>query len=102
MTVKANTSEDKKHLSIIVEDRFDFSQHQYFRDAYNKHNEKGTLFSVDLSKTVYMDSSALGMILLLKDYAESLGGKMVIKNPSETVNKILEIVQFHRLITIEH
>lgn len=102
MTVKTNISEDKKHISISVEERFDFSQHQYFRDAYNKYKEIGTLYTLDLSQTVYMDSSALGMILLLKDHAESVGGEIVIKKPSETVNKILEIAQFHRLMTIEH
>ena len=48
-----------------------------------------------------MDSSALGMILLLKDYAANLSGTVVIKNPNEEVNKILEIAQFHRLLTIE-
>ncbi len=48
-----------------------------------------------------MDSSALGMILLLKDHADNLGGQVIIKKPSDTVNKILEIAQFHRLVTIE-
>ncbi len=102
MTVKTYISDDQKHLSILVEERFDFSQHQYFRDAYTKHTNKGTLFTVDLSKTEYMDSSALGMILLLKDHAENIEGKIVICKPSTAINKILEIAQFHRLMTIEH
>ena len=101
MAVKTYISDDNKHLSIQVDDRFDFSQHQHFRDAYNKFTEKGTLFTLDLSNTQYMDSSALGMILLLKDHAESIGGEIVISKPSDSVNKILEIAQFHRLMTIE-
>lgn len=48
-----------------------------------------------------MDSSALGMILLLKDHAEKYSGKVIIRKPNEAVNKILEIAQFHRLLTIE-
>ena len=102
MSVRTNISDDQKHLSIIVESRFDFSLHQHFRDAYIKISNKGTLFTVDLSATDYMDSSALGMILLLKDHAEHISGKVVIRNPSESINKILEIAQFHRLMTIEH
>ncbi len=102
MTVKSNISDDYKHLSIKVEKRFDFSQHQHFRDAYIEHTEEGTEFLLDLSQTDYMDSSALGMILLLKDHAENIGGKIVINKPSEAVNKILEIAQFHRLMTIVH
>lgn len=101
MTVKTYISEDNKHISIKVDQRFDFSQHQNFRNAYSKCTNKDTLFTLDLSETEYMDSSALGMILLLKDHVESIGSKMVISKPSETVNKILEIAQFHRLMTIE-
>lgn len=101
MAVKTYISDDNKQLSIQVDERFDFSQHQHFRDAYNKFTAKGTLFTLDLSQTQYMDSSALGMILLLKDHAESIGGEIVISKPSDSVNKILEIAQFHRLMTIE-
>lgn len=101
MAVKTYISDDNKHLSIQVDERLDFSQHQFFRDAYKKFTEKGTLFTLNLSNTQYMDSSALGMILLLKDHAESIGGEIVISKPSEAVNKILEIAQFHRLIKIE-
>lgn len=101
MTVKTYISDDEKHLSIIVEDRFDFSQHQYFRDAYSKHTNNGTLFTIDLSGTKYMDSSALGMILLLKDHAENINGQIKICKPNKTITKILEIAQFHRLMTIE-
>ncbi len=94
-------SADKKNVSIIVENHFDFSLHQKFRDAYAECNNTGTVFSLELAKTTYMDSSALGMILLLKDHAEKVGGSVVIKKPNETVFKILEIAQFHRLMTIE-
>jgi len=48
-----------------------------------------------------MDSSALGMILLLKDHADKLSGKLVISKPNDAINKILEIAQFHRLMPIE-
>jgi len=101
MSVKTYTSDDAKHLSIIVEDRFDFSQHQNFRDAYSSHTNSGTLFTVDLSQTEYMDSSALGMILLLKDHAENINGQIEICKPNEVITKILEIAQFHRLMKIE-
>jgi anti-anti-sigma factor len=102
MTVKKQISEDKKSIEISIEGRFDFSLHQLFRDAYVDSKDKGSMFKLCLSETSYMDSSALGMILLLKDHAESLSGKVIISKPSESVNQILEIAQFHRLLTIEH
>ena len=100
MTVKKFVGEDPKSVSIAIEDRFDFSLHQQFRDAYSSSNNSGTRFVLELAKATYMDSSALGMILLLKDHAEKLSGEVVINNQSEAVYKILEIAQFHKLMTI--
>ncbi|MBA6349848.1 STAS domain-containing protein [Colwellia sp. BRX8-9] len=100
MTVKTKVSKDNKEVSISVLERFDFAQHQCFRKAYSQYSQNGTKFIVDLSKTEYIDSSALGMILLLKDYAEHIDGTLTITKPSKAVSKILEIAQFHRLMTI--
>ncbi len=101
MTLKKTLSDDKKCVTISIEERFDFSVHQHFRDAYADCNQNGMQFILDLARTSYMDSSALGMILLLKDHVGKLSGELKIINPNEAVNKILEIAQFHRLMTIE-
>ena len=99
MPVKKLVSENT--VSIIIEQRFDFSLHQQFRDAYSSHDKANTRFIIELSKTDYMDSSALGMILLLKDYADKHSSTVIIRKPNDSVHKILEIAQFHRLLTIE-
>ena len=101
MTIKKQVSDDNRTITISIDERFDFSLHRHFRDAYVNFVKQGSTFVLDLAKTSYMDSSALGMILLLKDHADKLSGKVVISKPNEAVNKILEIAQFHRLVSIE-
>jgi len=101
MTVEKVITKDGNQLSIMIDGKFDFSLHQNFRDAYVDFQGNNVVINLDLSKTTYMDSSALGMILLLKDHAEKSENQIVIQKPNETVNKILEIAQFHRLLTIE-
>lgn len=101
MSIHCKTSSDDKQLIIAIEDRFDFSLHQQFRDAYSQNIAPDVTYILDLSKTEYMDSSALGMILLLKDHVQLYAGQLIISKPNDTVNKILEIAQFHRLMTIE-
>jgi anti-anti-sigma factor len=101
MSINKKVSDDKRKIEIRIAGRFDFSLHQHFRDSYINCTEKNVEFTLNLSETTYMDSSALGMILLLKDHAESHSGKITILKPSESVNKILEIAQFHRLLSIE-
>ena len=101
MTIRSNLSGDGKQLCISIEQRFDFSLHREFRDTYNNVTTKDLTYILDLSKTEYMDSSALGMILLLKDHVQLYAGQLIISRPSDTVRKILEIAQFQRLMTIE-
>ncbi|MBL4764146.1 MAG: STAS domain-containing protein [Colwellia sp.] len=101
MSVSSNISPEDNKINIVVNERFDFSLHQQFRDAYSQCTTKKLNYALDLSQIEYMDSSALGMILLLKDHVDMYEGTLVILNPSDTVNKILTIAQFHRLMTIE-
>jgi anti-anti-sigma factor len=101
MTISSKLSGDGKELVISINERFDFSLHQQFRDAYNNLTTQELTYILDLSQTEYMDSSALGMILLLKDHVQLHAGQLIISKPSDTVRKILEIAQFQRLMTIE-
>lgn len=101
MTVSSKFSADAKQFVIAIDQRFDFSLHQQFREAYKSVTNQGLKYILDLSQAEYMDSSALGMILLLKDHVQLYSGSLTISKPSETVKKILEIAQFQRLMTIE-
>ena len=101
MTVTTKFSEDNKKVSIVIEGRFDFGLHQKFRTSYSDATQTGTTFYLDLSQATHIDSSALGMILLLKDHVHNIDGEMSIQHPQDNVYKILEIAQFHRLFKIE-
>ncbi len=101
MSISSKLSIDNRQLVISIDEKFDFSLHQQFRDSYSSVREKHLTYILDLRQTEYMDSSALGMILLLKDHVQHYAGQLIISKPSDTVRKILEIAQFQRLMTIE-
>ena len=101
MSVSSKLLTENKQFIISIDERFDFSLHQCFRDSYSGITTQDLTYTLDLSQTDYMDSSALGMILLLKDHVQLYAGQLVISRPSETVKQILEIAQFHRLMRIE-
>ncbi|MDP2560154.1 STAS domain-containing protein [Psychrobium sp. 1_MG-2023] len=100
MSIVSRVASNNKDIVITISERFDFSQYKIFREAYCDCNGSGTDFYVDLSKANYMDSSALGMLLLLKEHADKLAGKVIIERPNDAINKVLEIAQFHHLMTI--
>lgn len=100
MAIVSTLGNSNKDVLITVSDRFDFSQYKVFRDSYCESNIAGTEFRLDLSGANYMDSSALGMLLLLKEHADKIQGKIIIERPNDSINKILEIAQFHHLMEI--
>jgi anti-anti-sigma factor len=100
MSVESEVSLDGKKLTIAIKGRFDFGSHQAFRDAYERFYKVPQVYIVDLKETTYMDSSALGMLLLLRDHAGGDNSEVRIINSSPDVRKILAISNFDKLFDI--
>ncbi|MDH2431262.1 anti-anti-sigma factor [Pokkaliibacter plantistimulans] len=101
MAIWSQLSNDGKELTIRIQGRFDFSAHQDFREAYESVGEKlPRVFIIDMKETTYLDSSALGMLLLLRDYAGGDGADIRIVNCNMDVKKILIISNFGQLFNI--
>ena len=100
MAVTSVISEDGSKLTIAIKGRFDFAKHQEFRDAYEKLQPKPQSIVVDLKDTTYLDSSALGMLLMLRDYAGGDDSDIRVINSNSVVCKTLEISNFDKLFDI--
>ena len=86
-------------LSISVIGRFDFQCHQDFRRSYER-VEGIRQVVIDLERTDYLDSSALGMLLLLRDSVPAQGAVRIVRcNPA--VKRILRIANIDQLVTVE-
>jgi anti-anti-sigma factor len=99
MSVTSERSADGQQLTITISGRFDFSTHQDFRGAYEKETQAKRIV-VDLKDTSYLDSSALGMLLLLRDHAGGERADVQLVNCNPDVIKILTISNFNKLLKI--
>jgi HptB-dependent secretion and biofilm anti anti-sigma factor len=100
-TIQTDLSANGMTLSISIEGRFDFSSLPLFRSAYEKQHPQPSTYIIDLSKADYLDSSALGMLLALRDYAGGDKATIRLKNPNTDVKKILVITKLDELFEIE-
>ena len=100
MSVTTTVSPDKNEVTIHVTGRFDFSTHRDFVNAYKGHPKGEKVFVVDLKGADYMDSSAMGMLLQLREYGRSEKGVRLI-NGNDGIREILRIANFDKLFTIE-
>ncbi|TQV84178.1 STAS domain-containing protein [Exilibacterium tricleocarpae] len=101
MAISSSISADGNELTIAIEGRFDFSAHQDFRNCYESLSKVPTSYLVDMRDTTYLDSSALGMLLLLRDHAGGDSASIKIVNCSPDVKKILTISNFEQLFSIQ-
>jgi anti-anti-sigma factor len=94
------TVRDTDNTRIIsVSGRFDFDVHREFREAY-KNAVKDINFILDLQSTEYLDSSALGMILLLREFVNEDRRRLRIINSNPQVKEIFAVCNMDKIIDI--
>ena len=99
MSISGNSNDDGSSVAIKIDGRFDFNAHHDFRNIYR--NEKsGAAYNIDMTGTEYIDSSALGMLLLLREHAGNENAKITISGCNDDIKKIFSISNFEKLFTI--
>ncbi|MEN3808885.1 STAS domain-containing protein [Chromobacterium piscinae] len=101
MGVRLGKTADKS--VIVVEGRFDFQQHEAFRACLDEALERGggLGLEVDLSWVDYLESSALGMLLVMRDRAKALGiDSIALLGCRGFVRQILVVASFDKFFTL--
>ena len=98
MRILKTRSSNNSELTLSLPEKFDFHLHREFKQAYEEAGIKKLV--LDMNKTQFMDSSALGMLLQLKEYAEQTNSNVSIKNASKNVLQIMEIAHFDKLFKV--
>lgn len=100
MSIKTHVTQEKAKLSL--QGRFDFSAHREFRQGYEGllTHPGVTRVELDLHGVDYIDSSALGMLLVLKEAVAKSQQQLVITNCSGSVRRILDVANFGKLFVL--
>jgi len=97
MSINMTTSDEGSKVTIAVAGKFDFQLYDEFRASYADTAGGGVEYVIDLSDTEYLDSSALGMLLLLREHAGGETSSIEIRQVSPEVRKILDVANFGKL-----
>jgi len=100
--MQAGVIKNGQGVTIRLEGRFDFSTHRDFRAVVDKALQEttGNLILVDLGAVDYLDSSALGMLLMLRDKVGVAKKSVSLTNCHGNVRQVLDIANFAKLFTI--
>lgn len=101
MNVEAIVSDDGKTLTIEVIGKLDITLYKKFSDSYKDKIESVSKVIIDFSNVEYIDSSGLGMLLVLRERCGGDEGLIDIVNPNLNVRRILETTNFQQLFNIK-
>ena len=100
MTISSRISERDGVVEIDVGERFDFAQQKDFRAVY-RDCPPDLKYRVNLERVEYLDSAALGMLLLLRQHAGDENDSVTLCKAPEAVRNILHVANFERIFRIE-
>lgn len=88
--------------TINLPTRFDYSSHTEFYEHCLAVTQDANIQEVilDFSLVEYMDSSALGMLVIMHKKAQSSGKKLKISRARGTVKEVLMLANIERIIDI--
>ena len=91
-----NVSAVTHTATLFLSGHFTFGAHREFKAAYWNHLKDAKIKNivVDLEKIQYMDSSALGMLLVLLEHVQSAGKSLVLSRPSLFTKLVFDIANF--------
>lgn len=89
---------------IAISGRFDFEVHRDFKTAYMPLLDNPALreIEIEMSKVDYLDSAALGMLMLLNERAKEANKPVTLLNPSSLVSQVLEVANFSKIFSIKN
>lgn len=101
MSLSADYNETSRVVRVTISDQFDLSLHQEFGNIIKAAKERGDCrYIIDMGAVKYMDSSALGMLLLLRDSVGRDKSNIEIIRCQSSVKDIFSIANFSKLFNI--
>ncbi len=91
-----------ERATLRLSGRFQFDSHRDFRSAYDVHlaDPAVKVIVLDFAGVDYLDSSALGMLLLLREKLGAVGKTVELAHARGVVKQVLDVANFARLFRI--
>ncbi len=100
MATLLNTTIEGNVLTIQIRGRFDYTAHRDFREAYEGRDLAKAKIVIDMANAEHLDSSALGMLLVLREKAGKEESDIEIRSCSDSIRKLFEVANFQKMFKI--
>ncbi len=98
---KVGVSRVNGQVLVTVEGELDLATAPQLRDQLVELSEDKVEIVVDVTRLRFIDSTGLSVLVMAFNRTRAAGGSMVVRNPSQSVLRILEITGLVSVFTVE-
>ncbi len=98
MNIIHETANGKSILHL--DGRFDFGARKAFKESVDRASEEGSPIGMDLEKVTFVDSSALGLLVICHQNLKNKNVSFFLVNPQTYVKQVLELANIGKMIPI--
>lgn len=88
-------------LELTLTGKFTFADNKVFNSIMDEIASYKQII-IDLTKVEFIDSAALGILLLVRDKCDKTSTNLLLKNPKGQVKQMFDISRFGDLFNIEN
>lgn len=97
-----NVTTKDSQCDLWLEGSFTYNDHANFRDIIAlMDNKEVRTVTFHCEKLDFVDSAALGMLLLAREKAAMKGIQLVLHSPQGQVERLFTLSKFHTLFTVQ-
>jgi anti-anti-sigma factor len=102
MEGRMNVTQEKKMEAVILrmDGRFDFGARKAFKDAMDQAIKEGRPIVLDLGQVSFVDSSALGLLVISHQNLKNRKIPFCLVNPQTYVRQVLDLANVAKMIPI--
>ncbi|MCP5361810.1 MAG: STAS domain-containing protein [Hyphomicrobiales bacterium] len=94
-------NKEASNLTFKITGKFTFADHERFKEMLKLlQKESYTGVTINMEDVDFIDSSAMGMLLIAREEAQKRDVKIVLLRPRESIQKMFKVAKFDTLFSI--
>lgn len=85
---------------LHLDGRFDFGARKIFKEAMDRASEEGSPIGLELEKVTFVDSSALGLLVICHQNLKNKNVSFFLVNPQTYVKQVLDLANIGKMIPV--
>lgn len=99
MEITDNSSENTS--AMVFKGKLTFADYKHFQDLFQRLEQSApSHVNVHLGDLEFIDSSGIGMLLLLKEKCDQKNVALIVHKPQGQVKKMFEVAQLDKVFSI--